>query len=268
MAVKLHKKIASIKQEVQNRADYDKKNIADEIRGSKANSVVHRLERNFSKVLGSENNLLETDANQPSSLVVDGLTFLSKAKNSFANLLTLSIIKDATVSAATDEEQTIEFDAVPDAGAWSIAFGNESTASLAFDDEAAAVQAALRAISGLEAVTVSGDYSLGFTVVFAGVSGDLALLTEDSNTLESLSVAVAITIAESVAGVASVDETGVTISGNHMDIRCESAATNTEVKAIVDASSKALSLMSVSIEAGEGATAASATVAGQFKGDA
>src|SRR5690606_1486955 len=135
---------------------------------------------------------------------------------------------------AIDEEQLIAFDAVPDSGLWSVSYGAESTSDLAFNDNAAAVQAALRLIEGLEEVTVTGDYTAGFTVVFEGTAGgiDHPLLVEDTNTLTASAVPVVITITEEVAGepaIPAVDTTGVIVAGNDIKIYCESAATNQDV---------------------------------------
>lgn len=264
------RKLASLKQKVQKGSNYDKRNVADEVRGVKANQVMLAIKRRIDAVLGTENDELESDLNQASSLEVGALNFISKAKNQFTNLLTLSIIKTATIEAAVDEEQLIDFDAVPDAGLWSVSFGAESTSDLAFNANAAAVQAALRLIEGLEDVTVTGDYTAGFTVVFAGVAGgtDQPLLVEDTNTLEAAAVPVVITITEEVAGEAGVDTTGVIVDNNDIKIYCASAATNTEVKALVDASAQASALITTTIDAGQGAVSATAALNKPFSGGA
>lgn len=98
------------------------------------------------------------------------------------------------------ESQTISFDAVPDAGAFTLDYGAEESASIAFDDTAADVQAALRTIEGLELVTVSGNFTDGFVVSFNGVYGDISLLTENANTLVDGATPVVITVTEDDAG--------------------------------------------------------------------
>lgn len=82
------------------------------------------------------------------------------------------------------EVQTIQFSAVPTAGAFKLGYGAGETSELTFESDAAAVQAALRALTGLEAVTVAalvgGD---GFVVTFAGTHADKAMITVTENSL-------------------------------------------------------------------------------------
>lgn len=110
---------------------------------------------------------------------------------------------DYTLAAGTNEVQDIDFSAVPDAGDWTLLFDGEETGTLAYNANAAAVQSALNALSGLSAVTVSGNYSSGFTVTFAGADGqiDQPMLQMGTNDLEASSVAVTVTIVETTAGV-------------------------------------------------------------------
>lgn len=266
----LFKKLEEIRNKVQRASKYDKINVADEVRGQAATRMLARIKFQFDKVIRSDIDLLENDINKQASLKVGELNFLAKAKNAFGNLLTLSIIKDAVVVAPVDEEQTITFDAVPDAGLWSISLYSQSTTDLAFNADATAVQAALNAISGLEDVTVTGDYTLGFTVVFAGgASGiDHPLLVEETNTLEAAAVPVVITITETVAGVPGTDTRSVIVNDSDIKIHCLVAATNAEVKAQVEASAPASALTSVTIDAGQDAVAATAVLNAPFTGGA
>jgi hypothetical protein len=149
-----------------------------------------------------------------------------------------------------------------------VSLNSESTSDLAFDADAAAVQAALRLINGLEAVTVSGDYTSGFTVVFAGASGDQPLLVEETNTLEESASPVGITITEEVAGVAGSDTTGVIVSGKDIKIHCESGATNEDVENLVEGSSIANALVSIAVESGEEATEATTVSNAPLRGGA
>ena len=110
---------------------------------------------------------------------------------------------NATIGNGTDEIQDIDFDAVPDDGEWTLIFDGDETGTLAFDDDATAVQTALRLISGLEEVTVSGNYTSGFTVTFTDGSGfiDQPLLQIGTNTLQASAVDVAVTFTETTKGV-------------------------------------------------------------------
>lgn len=267
------RKLASIKEKVQKGAKYDKKNLADEVRERSplAKSVVDRTSRiMFQKILRTDLAIQpeDYDTNEQASLEVGDLNFSAKAKNPAGNLTTLSIIKDAVVVAPISEEQTIEFDAVPDAGLWSISLNGESTSDLAFGANAAAVQAALRLINGLESVTVTGDYTAGFTVVFAGAASgiDQPLLVEETNTLEAATVPVVITIAETVAGEPGVDTRSVIVDGSDIKVHCIAAATNAQVEAQIEASAPASALISVSVDAGQDAVAATAILNAPFTG--
>lgn len=110
---------------------------------------------------------------------------------------------EATIGSGTDEVQTITFDAVPDAGDFKLVFDGDETNAIAYTDTASTVESELNALPGLSTVTVSGNFTTGFTVTFTGVDGeqDQELLSTTDNTLESSSVAVVISIAETTQGV-------------------------------------------------------------------
>jgi len=132
--------------------------------------------------------------------VIPAGTVFSVDGNSAA---TFETDEDATLIAGTDEVQTITFSATPDSGAFTLTLGTETTASIAFGDDAAAFQVALRALDALSEVTVSGSFAAGFVVTFAGADGkqpQLAL-TEDANTLKNGITAVTITVTETTPGV-------------------------------------------------------------------
>lgn len=107
------------------------------------------------------------------------------------------------IGPGTDEVQLITFSAVPDSGNFTLSYDGDETANIAFNDNAAAVEAALEALAGLTSVTVTGDFTAGFTVTFDGVDGeqDHLLLVEETNTLLLVAAPVTITIAETTPGV-------------------------------------------------------------------
>lgn len=266
---KLLKRIASVKAKVLRGADFDKKNISDDIRGTEASSMYKRIQRVMQSVIRVEYDLVqETDANGQASLEVGGLNFLAKAKSSLGNLLTLTIDKTATLIAAVDEIQNLAFSAVPDAGNWSLTFDGQTTSVLAFNASALDIQNALNALSNLSGVSVAGSYGAGFNVTFAGADGsvDQPMLVEASNTLTASAAGVTLTITESVKGVAPVDTRSITITDDHVEVVCIPAATNTQVKDQMEASSQISALMTISIDAGQEAVAASAVESAQFKG--
>jgi uncharacterized phage protein gp47/JayE len=108
-----------------------------------------------------------------------------------------------TLVAGTDEVQNIAFDAVPTAGTWRLNWRGVDTSSLAFNANAAAIQAALQALPFGSGITVSGTYGGGFVVTFAGASGkqEQPLIVVDSNTLVNGVTPVVITITETTPGV-------------------------------------------------------------------
>jgi len=110
---------------------------------------------------------------------------------------------DATIVAGTNEVQKIQFSAVPDAGDWTLVFDGEETGTFAFNDVAATIQTSLNALSNLSAVTVSGDYTAGFTITFAGADGsfDQPLLQVGTNDLTNTGIQVNVNFTEFTKGV-------------------------------------------------------------------
>jgi uncharacterized phage protein gp47/JayE len=101
--------------------------------------------------------------------------------------------------------QTVAFSAVPASGGFTLLLGDQETASIAFDDTDAEVEAALEALSNVGAgnVTVSGDFTAGFEVVFGGALAAMGVevLAVGANTLETVApAAVVATVTEDQAG--------------------------------------------------------------------
>lgn len=88
------------------------------------------------------------------------------------------------------------FSAIPDAGAFTLNYGVQTTAQLNAPITSAAVQSALRGLLGLESVTVTGAGTVAspFLITFLGVEGVVSALSEASNTLTASAVPVTITI--------------------------------------------------------------------------
>jgi uncharacterized phage protein gp47/JayE len=106
-----------------------------------------------------------------------------------------------TLGAGVNCEQLIEFSAVPDAGTFTITYRGETTVPIAYNANAAAVQTALNDLSNLSGVTVTGNFTSGFTVVFDGDDGlQPQSLLEATSSLTALMVAVDIDITETVEG--------------------------------------------------------------------
>lgn len=81
------------------------------------------------------------------------------------------------------DQQLLSFSAVPDSGTFHVTYHMLSTTELAFNAPAADVQAALRLIEGLEAVTVSGNFTAGFKITFVGVDSPVDTVTVSSSLL-------------------------------------------------------------------------------------
>jgi len=111
---------------------------------------------------------------------------------------------EAIIGDGVDEVQDISFSDVPVAGEFTLIFDGEETAAIQFNDNAAAVEAALEALNGIDDVDVVGDFAGGFTVAFVNASGDQdqpLILEGNTNTLEDGGAApITIDIVESVAG--------------------------------------------------------------------
>lgn len=111
-------------------------------------------------------------------------------------------------SAAVLAKQVIPFTSVPTTGNYVLSYNGNSTSSLSSSTNAAALQVALRLLSGLSAVTVTGSTAIGFTVTFVGVSGAAELLVVVSNSLEDTGGnPVSIVPYTSVIGVSATEAT-------------------------------------------------------------
>jgi len=152
---------------------------------------IQRLPATFSMVDGVATGTLGT--------VIPSNSFVSVINNSASRFRTTIA---ATIGPGTNAVQHIAFSAVPDAGNWSIIWNGQETSLLAFNAAAAAVQTALNALIGLT-VTVSGNYTSGFTITFTGASGSRSqpVITIGTNTLTIATVAVTNTITQPTPGL-------------------------------------------------------------------
>ncbi len=108
------------------------------------------------------------------------------------------VLKGLIDSPPVEELQLVEFDAIPDAGAFSLTIGESSTAPVAFNEGAAELQLAIQAIAGYETASVMGDYTAGFTLNLG--FGNTAQATVNTNTLTAVAVPVVITISTTQEG--------------------------------------------------------------------
>lgn len=129
--------------------------------------------------------------------------------------------EEVTLGAGVDEVQTVAFAGTPASGTFKLQYtdylgDSTKTATLNWNDSAATIQAALRAISGCEGVVVTGSIAAGLTITFSGVSGkrpqvELTAPAADNNLLDGVSASVVITITETTPGEfqATVDMTAL-----------------------------------------------------------
>lgn len=138
-----------------------------------------------------------------------------------------------TIGPGTDEVQEITFDDVPDAGDFTLIFEGDETGPINFSDTATDVQNALNALSNLSTVTVTGDFTSGFVVTFAGLDGDQPqeLIEVGDNTLTASAVAVDIDITETTPGV--LPNVEITLEGETAGAVQAPAGTLTVIEGVV-----------------------------------
>lgn len=92
------------------------------------------------------------------------------------------------LSAAQTAVQNINFPGVPASGTFELHYGADTTTALSWNASAATIQTALRLLTGLSSVVVTGSIaSQNLVVTFTGVSGPAALLTILANSLADAS---------------------------------------------------------------------------------
>ncbi len=155
------------------------------------------------------------------------LTGFTKAclqmKNEDDTILELS----SPLATTVNEIQDVAFATDSDAGSFKLNFGGYVTAAINFDDSLVQIADKINALKIFSEVLVTGaiDLATGLTLTFSGNDGgrDQALPSVESNSLTLASVAVAVTPAENVMGVAesglSVDaEAGeITVKGSEKE---------------------------------------------------
>ncbi|MFA5239049.1 MAG: flagellar hook-basal body complex protein [Phycisphaerae bacterium] len=136
-------------------------------------------------------------------------------------------------TAAVSEVQTVTLatapNNVPDGGTFTLTYGGETTAAIAWDATAAEIKAALEDLSTVETddITVSGAIANGITFTFADTLGDTDLITMNSSALTDGGVVITNSIAETTAGfklqgILGDDATATLSSGRLMITDAES----------------------------------------------
>lgn len=78
---------------------------------------------------------------------------------------------DVTLAAGADERQKLTFSAVPTAGTWRLNYRANDSATFAFNATSATIQASLRTLPFGADIVVTGNYSAGLTIDYAGAAG-------------------------------------------------------------------------------------------------
>jgi hypothetical protein len=102
------------------------------------------------------------------------------------------------VGPPVDEIQTVEFDAVPDTGSFTLIYDGNETNPINFDALAAVVQTELQAV-GMTSAVVTGDFTAGFNITVSGL-GNVTELLVGTNALEAATIAVNITVTTAQEG--------------------------------------------------------------------
>ena len=121
------------------------------------------------------------------------------------------------IGADVSEVQTLTPAVGASAGTYTLSFGGNTTTPLAFNATTADVQAALRLLTGLSGVVVSGSpltSTAGMVFTFPLASGDVNLITIDATALQT---STGVTVTETTPGSVSdgVDEVQ-TMTGSHV----------------------------------------------------
>ena len=95
-------------------------------------------------------------------------SIVSVKGNSLARFVTA---ESGVIAEPTNAKQKITFSLVPDSGTWTITFMSETSEELAYNANTAAIESALEALTAIEDVNVSGNYTDGFTLEFINNDG-------------------------------------------------------------------------------------------------
>jgi hypothetical protein len=114
----------------------------------------------------------------------------------------VTVVANGTSTAGTNEVQTVSLTGVPTGGTFTLSFGGQTTAPIAFDAIAATVQAALQALSTIGAGNATVTGTGPWIVTFAGALAktNVALMTANGALLTGGTSPTAVVV-ETTAGV-------------------------------------------------------------------
>lgn len=125
-----------------------------------------------------------TDFGTDSDTYAMALAVFSQRPNILAGGGYLVVIEYADTANVT-EVQTITFSAAPASGTFKLSYDGNETTALNYDDTNSEIQTALRLLSGLGSVVVTGSIATALVVTFTGVTGAAELLEITDNSLQT-----------------------------------------------------------------------------------
>ncbi len=152
--------------------------------------------------LGAVKSIAVVRARGTATTVIPAGSIVSVDGDSTARFVTELAV---TIAAAVNAEQKITFSAVPDSGNFTITFDSQTTGAILFSDNAATVESELEGLSNITSVTVTGNFTSGFTIEFDGADAG-AQKEAFTTTSNLLLVATPVTITTTV-----IDEGGAYI---------------------------------------------------------
>ena len=158
--------------------------------------------------------------------IAGGLTITFLGLTSQDSLLEITDA-ETLVIAGSPEQQTIEFSDVPDAGNWKVQYNGQKTSALTSPTTNGQLQTALRTLVGLSGLTVSGNFTSGFTVTFVGSNTDFEALEIVEDNLTKSSNPVTVTVGDD--DVEAVEDVPVTGAAERTVVAAYGAAVTTSV---------------------------------------
>lgn len=165
---------------------YNTSNVAIFTREARANSF-----GNLGYKIYKSPTQVGVDFGTNSDTYLMALSIFGQAPNILANGGYLVIMPMLT--AAQTAVQQVAFDGIPASGTFELNYATHDSAAINWNDTAAQIQTKLRAVTGLSTVVVSGAIPTTeapdavLEITFTGISGAVANLTVDSNSLEDVS---------------------------------------------------------------------------------
>ena len=111
--------------------------------------------------------------------------------------------ENATIQGGQNAQDTITFDAVPDAGSFRLNFRGQDTQNFMFNALASDLETELNTLDFGSGITVSGDFVTGFVIDYDGDAGlqEQATISIDENVLSSAATPVEITANQTQVGI-------------------------------------------------------------------